>query len=302
MTVIAVLGTFETPAENSEIAARHIEAAGHKAIRIHRDEPLASKIRKLAASQIVYGTGFGFAAKLWALSRAMGKRTVNHWVGTDVLLALQNERYRVMARQAARFIQRHLAFAPWLVEELKAIGLLATAAPFTTLAWFAQRAAPGRPGILAYLPDERAEFYGAEIVRAVARSLPDLPCGVVAGTAERQPAIPNVTYLGWIGDMRPLYERYPILLRVARHDGLPKMVLEALAYGNQVVFEYEFPGCHRATNEAEALAAVGNILASGCPINSEGSKLVRERYSTEQLARRLLEGIGVTAVDRGPHE
>ncbi len=72
------------------------------------------------------------------------------------------------------------------------------------------------------------------------------------------------------------------------------MVLEALAYGNQVIFEYEFPGCHHATDEAQALSAVQGILASGCPINAEGSQIVREHYSTELLAQRLLEGIGVT--------
>ena len=39
MTTVAVLGTFDTGAENSESVARHIEAAGGRAIRIHRDEP-----------------------------------------------------------------------------------------------------------------------------------------------------------------------------------------------------------------------------------------------------------------------
>lgn len=293
MTVVAVLGTFDTAAENSEVAARHIEAAGGKAIRVHRDEPLTSKIRKLAASQIVYGTGFGFAGKLWALSRAMGKRTVNHWVGTDVLLALQDDSHRRMTRRAARFIQHHLAFAPWLADELRSLGITADVAPFTTTVCFEQRTAPGDPGVLAYLPDDRADFYGAEVVRGVAHQMPELPFGIVAGTAERQPALPNITYLGWIDDMKPFYERYPILLRVARHDGLPKMVLEALAYGNQVVFEYEFPGCHHARTEAEAVTAVRSILAAGCPINATGSELVAERYSNEQLTRRLLEAIGV---------
>lgn len=293
MTVVGVLGTFETAAENSEIVARHIEAAGGHAIRIHRDEPLAAKIRKISRSEVVYGTGFGFAAKLWALSRAMGKRTVNHWVGTDVLLALQDERHRRMAGQAARFIQRHLAVAPWLAEELSSIHLRAEIAPYTTATRYEQRLAAGQPGVLAYLPDERADFYGAEIVYAAARQLPDVPFGVAAGTAGRQPAIPNVTYLGWIDDMRPLYERYPILLRVARHDGLPKMVLEALAYGNQVIFEYDFPGCHYAMNEGEALAAIRSILAAGCPVNKAGSQIIRERYDSDALTRRLLDLIGV---------
>ena len=98
MTTVAVLGTFDTAAENSEIVARHVEAAGGRAIRIHRDEPWGSKVRKMLPSQVVYGTGFGFAAKLWALARVMGKRTINHWVGTDVLMALEDPRLQSKAR------------------------------------------------------------------------------------------------------------------------------------------------------------------------------------------------------------
>lgn len=293
MKVVGVLGTFETAAENSEIVARTIEAAGSRAIRIHRDEPLLSKARKIARCQIVYGTGFGFAAKLWALCRAMGKRTVNHWVGTDVWLALRDARHQQMARQAARFIQQHLTVAPWLADELRAVGIESELSALATLTRYEQRSAAGQPGALAYLPDDRADFYGAEIVRACARALPDIPFGVVAGTAARQPNLPNVTYHGWTDDMKPLYARYPILLRVAKHDGLPKMVLEALAYGNQVIFEYEFPGCHRATNTDEALSDIKSIIAAGCPVNTAGSEFVCRNYSSEQLTRDLLRGIGV---------
>jgi hypothetical protein len=295
MTTVAVLGTFETAVENSEIVARHIEAAGHRAVRIHRDEPLTSKLRKLTGSQIVYGAGFGFAAKLWAVSRAMGKRTVNHWVGTDVMLAIEDTRHRKMAQQAKRFVQQHLTVAPWLVEELKPLGIASEMVPFTTPIHYKCRTARGQRGVLTYLPDDRAQFYGAQIVGAVARELPDVPFGVVAGTAERQPALPNVEYLGWVDDMRPLYEQYPILLRVAKHDGVPKMVLEALAFGNQVVFEYEFPGCRHAETADEALAAIRAILAEGCPINRAGSDYVRRHYDSEQLTRNMLRAIGVTA-------
>jgi hypothetical protein len=291
--VVGVLGTFETAAENSEIVARHIEAAGSRAVRIHRDEPMGSKLRKLAACQIVYGAGFGFAAKLWAVSRLMGKRTVNHWVGTDVLLALEDARHRQMATRAARFIQRHVAVAPWLSDELKTIGIHSDPFALTTAVSYECRTEPGQPGVLAYLPDARAEFYGAEIVRQVARELPGVPFGVAAGRTAFQPPLPNVAYLGWIEDMKPFYERYPILLRVAKHDGLPKMVLEALAYGNHVIFEYDFPGCRRATTAEETLAAVRAILAEGCPVNALGSEFVRERYSNEQLTRDLLRAIGV---------
>ncbi len=300
MTTVAVFGTFETAAENSEIVARHVEAAGSRAIRIHRDEPGASKIRKMAQAQVVVGTGFGFADKMWAAARAMGKRTVNYWVGTDVLTAVTNPAMRRKAMQATRFIQTNLADAPWLVEELKTIGIAAQMIPLPSAIGFDLRTEPGRPGVLAYLPDERADFYGAPVVWALARRFPDMPFAVVAGTSENQPAIPNMTYLGWTQDMRPLYDRYPILVRITRHDGLPKMVREALAYGNQVVFRYAFQGCHHATNEDEAAAALTAILDEGCPINVAGAQHLREVYGRDRAIRQMLDAMGVTPAKGAP--
>ena len=93
--------------------------------------------------------------------------------------------------------------------------------------------------------------------------------------------------------MAPLYEQYPILLRVARHDGLPKMVLEALACGNQVIFEYPFAGCRHARTEEEASAALGQIIAAGCPVNRAGHEFVERDYGNEQLVAALLREIGV---------
>ena len=294
MTTVAVLGTFDTAAENSEIVARHIEATGGRAIRIHRDEPWGSKIRKMLPSQAVYGTGFGFAAKLWLLARILGKRTINHWVGTDVLMALEDRRMRKMARRAAPFISLHLTVAPWLVEELATAGIRAGLIPLVTPVRYELRRGPAPAGVLAYLPDDRADFYGGPIVYSAARQLPEIPFAVLAGTQARQPAIPNVRYAGWVDDVAPLYEQYPILLRVARHDGLPKMVLEALAFGNQVIFEYPLEGCRHARTEAEVVSAIRDIVAEGCPINEAGSRLVREHYRHDQVVAALLQTLGVS--------
>jgi hypothetical protein len=296
LTTVAVLGTFETAAENSEIVARHIEAAGSQAIRIHRDEPWLSKIKKMGQAQVVVGTGFGFADKMWAAARALGKRTVNYWVGTDVLTAITDRAMQAKVLRATKFINTNLADAPWLAEELKTIGISARMIPLPSPVGFDLRSTPGEPGVLAYLPNERADFYGAPVVHALARRLPELPFAVVSGTADRQPGIRNVKYLGWIKDMQPLYERYPILVRVTRHDGLPKMVREALAYGNQIVFRYAFPGCHHATDEDEAFAALQSILGEGCPINVAGAQYLRELYGRDRSIRDMLEAIGVRPV------
>lgn len=287
---IGVLGTFESPVENSALAAAWVEKAGWQVIRIHRDDPWPLKVRKLLAADVLYGTGFGFAWKLFLLARAAGRRTINHWMGTDVLLALEDPRLRRMARLADRFIVRQLAQAPWLATEIATLGIRAEVLTLVTeLNATTLRAAAAPPGVLAYLPDQRPDFYGGPIIYRLAEALPELPFGVVAGTAGHTPLLPNLRYYGWVDDMGHLYDRYPILVRVARHDGLPKMVLEALARGNQVIFEYEFPHCYRATSYEEALAALRVILSAGCPVNRAGHDYVMTTYSPEQTTQKLLE-------------
>jgi len=70
-------------------------------------------------------------------------------------------------------------------------------------------------------------------------------------------------------------------------------VLEALACGNQVIFEYPFAGCRHARTEEEASAALGQIIAAGCPVNRAGHEFVERDYGNEQLVAALLREIGV---------
>jgi hypothetical protein len=117
--------------------------------------------------------------------------------------------------------------------------------------------APGRNAkvprrVLAYLPDANPEFYGLRAIeRAVVRHR-DLTFLVVGDRSRRLlNEHPNVENIGWVEDCSSVYERVGCLVRLTRHDGYPRMVLDALLRHLYVVTSFPFRGCWTATNDEE---------------------------------------------------
>jgi hypothetical protein len=190
----------------------------------------------------------------------------------------------------------HWAGAPWLAEELAPLGVTARWLPHS---WVEPpERLPPLPTpeaspftLLAYLPEKRAAFYGAAAVFAVARALPDARV-LVAGSSSLPGDVPaNVSFLGWVREMTPLYVRVHALLRLPRHDGLSFMVQEALALGRYAIWPYPFTGAIRATGAAEAVAAaaeLGRRHVAGClSLNEAGAAHVREQYARDRIRARI---------------
>ena len=138
--------------------------------------------------------------------------------------------------------------AAWLAQELEAGGLSGVElAPWTCVDM------PGVvPGfsqpftVVAYMPQDRLDFYGMAFVVELARRLGDVQFELVA-TTQTDGLPPNVRASGWVADMDAVYRRATVLVRPVMHDGLANMVMEALAYGRYVLWSYEMPGVERIT-------------------------------------------------------
>lgn len=219
---------------------------------------------------------------------------VMHWTGSDVLHA-----HAVAARGAVAARLRdgclHWAGAPWLVQELAAIGVRAEWVPHSAVTGPERLPPfPERFTVLAYLRPGREEFYGAAAVRRVAVALPEAEV-LVVGVDRLAEAPANVRCLGWVTDMAPVYAAGHALLRLAAHDGLSFMVQEALAWGRWVVWNHPFPGVVEATTVDEACARMAALAArhrAGClPLNEEGAAHVRAHYHParirDDIRRRL---------------
>ena len=253
------------------------------------------------AADLVYLVGgqIGRLSRPHLLRMALRKPVVMHWAGSDVLHARQAHAAGRTATGLVRGVT-HWTGAPWLAEELGAMGVCARWLPHSWVEAPAKLpplpAAGGAPfTLLAYLPARRAAFYGGAAVLRIATVLPEAQILVVGTHSLPWPAPPNVRCLGWVEEMAPLYARAHALLRLTHHDGLAFMVQEALAFGRPVIWSYPFPGVIQAATEDAAVAAVrdlaerhtGGVLA----LNEAGAAHVRERFAPARIRADLRAGL-----------
>jgi hypothetical protein len=232
-----------------------------------------------------YGPGY---FRLFAAAKALRKRTALFWIGTDVVHATTSHRGWASAIQ--RVVDLNLAVTEELGGELGRIGARAEVVPIVSdLTGIRVEPLPVSQAVLCYLPPVEHLFYGSEIVRDLARRLPDTPFLVVGGWQDPAPP-PNLECLGFVDDMAPIYGRTSVLLRMTPHDGLPKMLLEALAFGRHVIWSHPFPHCRHARSPEEALDGL-RALRFQTAANIDGAAYVQKRYSFASFAALLAQQV-----------
>jgi len=226
---------------------------------------------------------------------------VVHWVGTDVLIA--REAYRkgdlseVVAGNAV-----HWADAPWLVDELREMGIRSDVVPLPVPG--IASGAPPLPAsfrVLFYLPVDAfdREVFDIETMLRLPRELPDVAFVLIPSPAESLPSpLPlNLEARGWVTDMDALYRETTVLARLVAHDGMPFMVLEALSRGRHAVYSYELPGVvHARGYDAvkEAITRLRDAHTGGdLGLNEAGMRWVAESHApgpaADAIDRRLRE-------------
>ena len=220
-------------------------------------------------------------------SKLLGKKAICHWVGTDVLLAISKKRYKYLIKSINSFVDMHLAGSETLIEELKNIGIEASLMPLIpkTINVFV-KPFPKKFRVLSYIPDERADFYGEPIIDKLAKEFPKVEFLIVGGKGAKEKKPSNIKYLGW-KNMASIYPKVNVLLRVPKHDGLSLMVLEALAYGRQVIYSNKFPYCHYCKNYKEIKETLKSIIKNPL-VNYEGINYVRKNYNSDKIIQKLI--------------
>ncbi len=229
----------------------------------------------------------------WML-RLRRKPVVIHWVGTDVKLAREVHRKgRVSVRIAEK--AHHWADAPWLVEELRTIGVSSEYVPLPiTLHEGRSPALPSEFAVLLYCPREPAyrEVFDLETMLRLPEAFPGVPFLLIASPPESLPGPlpPNLTATEWVDDIEPVYKRTTVLVRLTHHDGQSFMVAEALSRGRYVIWSHPMPGCIQASTFEEVSAALHALLekhaAGTLSTNLEGRRAATSRFGRN---RPLLE-------------
>ena len=207
-----------------------------------------------------------------ALAAAIGVPIVRWWVGSDVLNCLRMDRVKRSALLLDTLVAANVAVAPHLVGELRTIGISATCVP-SFVDDSRENGGPWNPEVarrvLVYLPNTHADFYGADLVGEVIRANADLSFVIVADREHRFAGLSNVESLGWVDEMENVYRRVGILLRVTKHDGSPRMVLDAMLRRRHVIFSGCFPGCWLARTFSEVHERLAMLRTLRGP-NDEG--------------------------------
>lgn len=246
-------------------------------------------IAHLANVDILHGIYMGTSPVTLFIAKLLRKKTICHWIGTDVFTALTSKKERLKAKLSDRFVNIHLAVSPGLVDELKSIGIDALWMPIVPpIVSDEIRPLPGSFTALSYIPDARSDFYGASIIHQLAKDFPTTNFIIVSGEGKGVASLPNVTYLGWQEDMDKIYEGTNVLLRITKHDGLSKMVLEALARGRQVIWSQPFPYCYYARDFTEAKAALSSMQENPV-INHDGIRYIKDEFNSSKIIERLVE-------------
>ena len=271
--------------------ARRLESAGCQAM-FNRPADVALKqwIRRVLRADVLmyitYGPCHPWFMRRVGVAAMLGRPMIRWWVGSDVLNAIQDPAVAAAARRMDRFVFRNLTHVPRLAEELAGVGVRAQVIPppappvpsATAPCWSPQLAR----SILVYLPAERADFYGARVVEELAERRPDVAFYLLRDDGKRFAGRANVVSMPWTDDMESVYAKIGCLLRITEHDGLSRMVVEALARGKHVIFSWPLEGCILAHNAAEAEQALRTIEAKGGP-NLQGPHAVADICSSREV-------------------
>lgn len=224
---------------------------------------------------VKYGKLDSFLLRQLGLAVASGLPIIRWWVGSDVLYALTDKHIKASAVSLDKITTKQIAVSPHLVDELGSIGIASdyipsvvdTAEPLPS-SCFTQRA------LLVYLPTDRLDFYGAPAVQIAIEENPDVQFLIVADESHSLAHFSNVQSLGWVSDINSLWDQVGGLLRLTQHDGMPRMVIDALMREKWVIYSWPFPGCQLAQQPHQLFSEINVFKKMDSP-NIIGPSKVR---------------------------
>lgn len=222
---------------------------------------------------------------------------IMNWVGTDVLLARDAIKSGNFRQDYISYVQ-HFCEVSWIQDELKAIGIEAEIVNFASFDRIFDLQLPktDRLTVLSYISKIRSDFYGIDNFLKAAGRLPEIDFLIAGTEAEEYAPLPsNVRALGWVQDMHKVYVQTHVCVRMPEHDGLSTFILESLARGKQVIYNYPFNHCYVCETEDELVIRLKDLeqdLKSGSlKVNTEGASFIREHFNKERILGDLLKRI-----------
>lgn len=221
-------------------------------------------------------------------ARLLKKKIVNQWIGTDVMSATKYPRRRITALITNKICNIQIAVSPFLTRELKRIGISSYVIPnVPEISYKTPVNSPKKNGVIVYIPEDRYHFHRGDTILNIASKFPSINFHIVANEGKKIRNMDNIHYHGFLSDdkMEELWSKVNVLLRIPYHDGLPLMILEALARGKYVVWTYPFHSCYRVKKSNDIINALNEIFNKIEP-NLEGRSFVLNHYNPDLIAKK----------------
>ncbi len=254
-------------------------------------------VPRLARADVVYliGSRIEKGSPQDRLMQLRHKPVVIHWVGTDVLIAA-DEHARGRASQRIAEKATHWCDAPWLVDELRSIGVRSSHVPLPIpLTAGEPPPMPNEFRVLLYLPVDAfdREVFDMETLLRLPFEFPDVRFALLPSPPDSlpQPVPANLEARGWVADMDAVYREVSCMVRLTSHDGTSFMVVETLARGRQAIWTFPMEGAIKAEGFEEVAAALRELLrqhaTGGLGLNSVGRDFVHRQFDVETLVSGL---------------
>ncbi|MEQ8625118.1 MAG: hypothetical protein RJQ00_10700 [Vicingaceae bacterium] len=225
----------------------------------------------------------------WAFK--LNKKVVMHWVGSDVTTAINQFKKGEIDQ---RFLEaKHLTDASWLKEELKPIGINAKLQYISgyTIDRMPEEL-PKQFAVLSYIPKNRADFYGRNQYFELAENFPDLTFYIVGSERKDHEDPPeNIVFKGWVSQMDKEIDRVVVTVRFVKHDGMSQFVLESLARGRYVLYNYDLDGSSLTKSTQDMVREISRLKSKfdskELTLNQKGIEMIKKNFSPSKVLEEL---------------
>lgn len=222
----------------------------------------------------------------WALF--WKKRIILQWMGTDCLLAIERFKNNTINR---KYIDCSSSFvdSDWQYEEVKSINIDPVKIWFKYIPESTTVKKYDSIRVLTYVAQSRQAFYGMDKICELARTFPEIQFDVLGVENSEFDYPSNLSILGWKteNEVADLMRTSPIFLRLTEHDGFSVSVTEALSYGCEVIWSFEFEFSHFASTFEQAKLKLAEVVAKieerGLTPNIELSQKVLDKFGKNKV-------------------
>jgi glycosyltransferase involved in cell wall biosynthesis len=222
------------------------------------------------------------------------KKLILQWQGTDALLAMERFQKGTIERRYIDYASNFVD-SEWLFDEVKSLKVPVEYVYFKSATVQPCAEKYERISVVSYVAESRQEFYGMQKIAEIAKVFPSIDFHLYGLKTADFPTTSNVHFHGWVTPevFAERLKSTPIFLRLTDHDGFSVSVIEALAYGCEVIMSLPFELTHLATTTEEAidkmLTVISTIEARGMTPNQTLIEAVKVRFNPEIVAKNYIQ-------------